>query len=762
MNSFYDTPSIRKLRVYSLDPSLAIQLDNFEISTSELSIRWEELEAGPVGEYLQVIDIDPASRRLYSPVDLNSRSSLANNGHTPSLSNPQFHQQMVYAVAMKTIENFERILGRRMLWRERYIDEKGRYIRETEKRFVPQLRIYPHALRQDNAYYSPVKVALLFGYFNAQTNDPREELPGGLVFTCLSYDIVAHETTHAILDGINRRLLDSVSNPDMLAFHEALSDIVAIFQHFSIPHLLNDQIQKTRGNLQKNNLLAQLAAQFARSTGRGSALRNALGQFDEYGNRQAPNPKELGRTTEPHARGAILVAAVFDAFIRIFENRVRDLRRLATNGTGILPDGDIHPDLTNRFAEEATHAAERVLRICVRAIDYLPPLDITFGDYLRALITADLDLYPDDTVKYRIAFIEAFRARGIFPHDVNNLGEESLHWVRFKERNWDPQTLNRFLPPRNLMRSMAGLYQAEGGMSELADHLVPKEVEEEPDVSPSDRTQTNEPNNSRSLQVANEIFLMINPYEGKRDEKDADLAANKLLEAIWTGVGSEARKSDRDIREAIFINERVFKKFLHQWLRHRFLTLKLAENMELNELVHEIAKTFGIDIRRYLKDRFDVSQVKISPLFGQQKKKPPIEVFSLRPTTRVHQDGRTQTELLIILTQSLCLPLLDANGDEMVYNHYDSDEPEKLMFRHRGGCSLILNPDKGVIEYSIVKNILSERRIENQMAFYRKQIEIHGYQAIVRFGLSKRTKKQQRQSEALAFVHSHAEQYEAY
>jgi hypothetical protein len=29
----------------------------------------------------------------------------------PSESNPQFHQQMVYAVAMTTIQNFEKALG---------------------------------------------------------------------------------------------------------------------------------------------------------------------------------------------------------------------------------------------------------------------------------------------------------------------------------------------------------------------------------------------------------------------------------------------------------------------------------------------------------------------------------------------------------------------------------------------------------------------------------------------------------------------------
>jgi hypothetical protein len=55
-------------------------------------------------------------------------------------------------------------------------------------------------------------------------------------------------------------------------------------------------------------------------------------------------------------------------------------------------------------------------------------VDITFGDYLRALITADYDLVPNDVRRYRVAFIEAFRRHGIYPEDVRSLSEESLIW----------------------------------------------------------------------------------------------------------------------------------------------------------------------------------------------------------------------------------------------------------------------------------------------------------------------------------------------
>ena len=141
-----------------------------------------------------------------------------------------------------------------------------------------------------------------------------------------------------------------------------------------------------------------------------------------------PDPTAYETTLEPHDRGAILVATIFDSFLAIYKSRIADLLRIATGGTGVLPVGEIHPDLVNRLAGEASKAAKRVLTICIRALDYCPPVDITFGDYLRALITADSDAVPEDERGYRIAFIEAFRRRGIYPRDVRTLSVESLRW----------------------------------------------------------------------------------------------------------------------------------------------------------------------------------------------------------------------------------------------------------------------------------------------------------------------------------------------
>ena len=429
-------PPYRRLRVYATDPSLSARLDTADANEVVLHVRWEALRKGPVGEYFEIDDVDAGGTR-YDPVDLDDPRLLAQDGWAPSEANPQFHQQMVYAVAMRTVEHFERALGRPVLWRPRP-DPRSPY---DDRRFVRRLLVRPHGVRQANAFYSPAEVSLRFGYFDAAAGDPGEHPPGARVYACLSHDIVAHETTHAVLDGMHRRF-NEPTNPDVLALHEAFADVVALLQHFSIPEALEREIARTRGDVEAESTLGSLAVQFGRATGGRGALREAIGRVGDDGvwRRLAPDPAALASAVTPHARGAVLVAAVFDAFIGIYKSRTADLMRLATGGTGVLPAGAIPPDLARRLADEAAKAAGHVLTMCIRAVDYLPPVDVTFFEYLRALITADFDVVHDDRYRYRLAFVEAFRRRGIFaldgddawaPNRSRPMSADTLRWQGF-------------------------------------------------------------------------------------------------------------------------------------------------------------------------------------------------------------------------------------------------------------------------------------------------------------------------------------------
>src|SRR5262249_41887041 len=106
-------PSQRALRVYAFDPSRGTRLDN------ELIIRlpYETLAKGPVGRKIAVIDYDASNKCYYEGIDLNLAAVLGQSGLAPSEANPQFHQQMVYAVVMDTIRRFETALGRQITWR---------------------------------------------------------------------------------------------------------------------------------------------------------------------------------------------------------------------------------------------------------------------------------------------------------------------------------------------------------------------------------------------------------------------------------------------------------------------------------------------------------------------------------------------------------------------------------------------------------------------------------------------------------------------
>lgn len=409
------SPARRNLRIYASDPMAGRQA-RYRIS---IDIENEpELRPGPQGEVVEVIDYDGVYDRYYEPVNLNDPALLMGDGLEPSESDPRFHQQMVYAVAMKVIDSAQRALGRPILFRR-----SGK---------LPRLRLIPHAFHGANAFFDPGLNAILFGYFRADWNDPGPNLPGQNVYTCLSHDIIAHEMSHAIVHRLRHYFLEP-TNEDVLAFHEAFADIVALFLRFSYREILREHIQTSQTRLQDARMMVELAQQFGYATGTGRALRSALGVTDAGA---------LRRASEPHQRGAILVSAIFEGFFRTYERRIADLLRIATGGSGVLPAGRLHPDLVNRVAGEASAVAESILRICIRAFDYLPPVDVTMGDFLRALVTADYELDPGDEYEMRHAIIEGFRGRGIYPGHIRSLAEDSLLW-----EDWEGEGLERLPDP---------------------------------------------------------------------------------------------------------------------------------------------------------------------------------------------------------------------------------------------------------------------------------------------------------------------------
>ena len=298
-------PVFRSLRVFAVDPGLTARFETAVMNETTLRIPWEELDPGPSGEYIVVVDKDESGTTLNPPVDLDRPEVLAQDGLPPSDGSPQFRQQMVYAVAMRTIKNFERALGRVMHW------PPGGDAKATYRQ---QLTLYPHYMENANAYYE-ANGGIHFGYFES---GPEAVLPGTVVFSCLSQDVIAHQVTHALLMGLNVEF-DIGTNPDVAALHEGFADLIALFQHFSESAVLRQQIGAIRGNLEERSQLGAVAPQFGGAIGQPGGLRNALGFTDAEGNWQPrrPDPKLYETEVEPHARGDLLVGAVFEAFKKI-------------------------------------------------------------------------------------------------------------------------------------------------------------------------------------------------------------------------------------------------------------------------------------------------------------------------------------------------------------------------------------------------------------------------------------------------------------
>jgi len=379
----------KKRTIVAFDPSI-LRSDGKQILTTEIDVPAEALAPGPRGYRVTVIDYDASSGKLYAAWEPDHDGAYADKSKEDLLRDPRFHAQNVYAIVMRTLARFEFALGRRLAW-----GFDGQ-----------QIKIAPHAFAVANAFYSRQDQALLFGYY------PGSD--GGIIFTCLAHDIIVHETTHAILDGLRERYLD-VSYPDQQAFHEGFADVVALLSTFSLRDVVAQAFADKgpaipRDALEIDALRRSMLFALGREVGveltkarRDALRRDALRRSVELP--PSKGLKDRSEYHEPHRRGEILVAAVMNAFLGAWRARLQTL--------GEREPGRLDRD---RVIEEGADAANCLLTMAIRALDYAPPVDLRFDDYLSALLTSDAELRPDDTKYcYREHLRTWFDAYGIEP-----------------------------------------------------------------------------------------------------------------------------------------------------------------------------------------------------------------------------------------------------------------------------------------------------------------------------------------------------------
>lgn len=320
---------------------------------------------GPVSRRVAVLDFDPETGALHQGAQYVPPSGNGVTGHYEmakvdgkyDIYAPSFIQTSVFATVQRTMQLFEErdTLGRPLTWA------------------FPshQLLVVPRAGRDSNAFYERDSHSLQFFSF------PNDD--GQNVHTSLSRDIVAHETGHAILDGIAPDLYNSVT-PQSLALHEAIADLTAVLMAFRSRDLIRRVLSQTNGSILNSTAFSSIAEQFGGAhdpQARTRPLRNLLNERtldpsdtsrDEHGERN------LVARNEPHALSEVISGALYKVLCQLHES---------------------YKETEPNPAVALATAVRRFKRTVFRALDYLPPGEVSFADYGRAIIAADQAAHPD-------------------------------------------------------------------------------------------------------------------------------------------------------------------------------------------------------------------------------------------------------------------------------------------------------------------------------------------------------------------------------
>jgi len=246
------------------------------------------------------------------------------------------------------------------------------------------LQVFPHGLPNVmNAYYSRSDRALKFGDFVANGTVDR-------IFTCRSFDIVSHETGHAVLDGLKPKWIQNSAPPQTGGLHESFGDLTAIFVALSQLDQVEAVIAQTKADLHDKTFLADMAEQFGLALGRPNGLRNA------------DNDLKLSETgNEVHAISQVFTGAIYDILADIFAfERAPGLRDDAAvlHSVGgylcslVLRGLVAAPDANARFAD----VVNQMLRIAQedgKPVDYANFIRNRFA--LREVVVSPVPLTDD-------------------------------------------------------------------------------------------------------------------------------------------------------------------------------------------------------------------------------------------------------------------------------------------------------------------------------------------------------------------------------
>src|SRR5829696_174399 len=377
--------------------------------TEQITVEADVFLDGPVSPRVAVVDFEPDSGALAAPARFAAPKARARRGsydvpHPVSMGDPDVHPiataVSVFGAVHKTIGMFEEpdALGRSVDWA---FD-------------APQLLVVPRAGQMANAYYERESHSLQFFFFADPTRAGRS------IHTSNSQDIVAHETAHALLDGIAPDLYAAIS-PQSLAIHDAVADLASLLVSLRCRELTRRVLQDTWGQIDNSNAFSGLAEQFATALDpERNYLRN-LNNRTRVQDVPSHGPHELStvlsgafytllRMTYEELRGHYASKSMPDPTV-VAEPEANYVEKTATAGEPRRSTRSTSGALGSN--EKALFiAAERIKRTLVRGLDYLPPGDVNFADLARAVLASDEASHPDSST-LREWLVQEFITRGI-------------------------------------------------------------------------------------------------------------------------------------------------------------------------------------------------------------------------------------------------------------------------------------------------------------------------------------------------------------
>jgi hypothetical protein len=275
-----------------------------------------------------------------------------------------------------------------------------------------------------NAYYSRGDRCLKFFFFKprmplaatatttmaaATGDEPSESSSGGsndTVYTCRSFDIVAHETGHAVLDALQPGWMDGfvAAGDDEFqahfwsgALHESFGDLTAIVGHLAQLDVCEALVTLTKGDLSDDNALCLLAPTFSRGLTGKSCLRNARNDF-VMGDISAGNGSRVH--AEVHSISQIMTGAVYGAIVGVFQ-QTKDPR---------LWD----------VSETLFRIGKKARKLMIYAVIHGPPSCPTFGSFAASMVEGSRSLKGVKGV-WEVNLMREFTARGILDERGNQI-----------------------------------------------------------------------------------------------------------------------------------------------------------------------------------------------------------------------------------------------------------------------------------------------------------------------------------------------------